>query len=63
MYLRIADQRARLLGLYPKEPQVHFNINDGKAAPELMRIEFVLPDEPQPKPVDVTPEPKPDTAA
>jgi hypothetical protein len=23
MYLRIADQRARLLGLYPKEPQVH----------------------------------------
>src|SRR6516225_3421427 len=50
MYLRIADQRARLLGLYPKEPQVHFNPPAGDQ-PEVMRIEFVLPSEP----VDVTP--------
>jgi transposase-like protein len=58
MYLRIADQRARLLGLYPKEPQVHFNIGDGKPEAEpVMRIEFVLPDKPPPEPVDATPVP------
>jgi transposase-like protein len=58
MYLRIADQRARLLGLYPKEPQVNLNIAPDQ--PETLRIEFVLPDAPPPSLVDVTPESKPD---
>jgi hypothetical protein len=29
MHLRLADHRAKLLGLYPKEPQVNLNIGDG----------------------------------
>ena len=56
LHLDISDRRAKLLGLYPKEPQVHFNI-PGADQPELMRIEFVLPDKPPPAPVDVTPQP------
>ena len=54
LYLDIRDRRAKLLGLYPKEPQVHFNI-PGTDQPELIRIEFVLPDKPPPASVGVTP--------
>jgi hypothetical protein len=54
MYLRIADQRARLLGLYPKEPQLAMSLNAANNEQlEAMRIEFVLPEPPEP--VDVTP--------
>jgi hypothetical protein len=53
LYLDIRDRRAKLLGLYPKEPQVHLNVPVADQ-PELMRIEFVLTDKP-PEPVDVTP--------
>src|SRR6516164_7083460 len=42
MYLRIADQRAKLLGLYPKEPQVNFNLPAGDQ-PEMLQINFVVP--------------------
>ena len=58
-YLRIADHRARLLGLYPKEPQVHLNIGDGEKPETTINVRFVLPparqEEPAP-PTDVTPE-------
>src|SRR5262249_25558523 len=55
MYLRIADQRARLLGLYPKEPQLAMSVaNSNSGQLELMRIEFVLPD---PQPVEDEPPP------
>ena len=61
MYLRIADQRARLLGLYPKEPQLAMSLNAANNGQlEAMRIEFVLPEPQEPPPVDVTPEPQPD---
>ena len=53
LYLDISDRRAKLLGLYPKEPQVHLNVPVADQ-PELMRIEFVIPDKPL-EPVDVTP--------
>jgi transposase-like protein len=60
MYLRIADQRAKLLGLYPKEPQVHFNPRAGDQ-PEMLQINFVVPSRNEgPPPVDVTPQPQPD---
>ena len=54
LYLDIADRRAKLLGLYPKEPQVHLSIPVADQ-PDRMRIEFVLPDKPQPASVGVTP--------
>jgi hypothetical protein len=54
MYLRIADQRARLLGLYPKEPQVNFNLPAGDQ-PDFLQINFVTPS--RKEPADVTPEP------
>jgi hypothetical protein len=55
MYLRIADQRAKLLGLYPKEPQVNFNLPAGDQ-PDFLQINFVVPSRKQgPPPVDVTP--------
>jgi hypothetical protein len=60
MYLRIADQRAKLLGLYPKEPTV--NLNPPASEPlEGLRIEFVVPGrKEEPPPVDVTPRGPPD---
>src|SRR6516164_2061725 len=54
LYLDISDRRAKLLGLYPKEPQVHLNIPVADQ-PDRMRIEFVLPDKPPPASVGVTP--------
>ena len=62
MYLRLADHRARLLGLYPKEPQVHLNV--GGDGPSEFKINFVLPPPREevspPPPVDVTPQGPPD---
>src|SRR6516225_2338736 len=51
MYLRIADQRARLLGLYPKEPQAHFNLPAGGDQVEMIKITFVMPEKRQIEPV------------
>jgi hypothetical protein len=60
MYLRIADQRARLLGLYPKEPQVNFSL-PAADQPDFLQINFVVPSRKQePPPVDVTPQGPPD---
>src|SRR6516225_10180111 len=60
MYLRIADQRAKLLGLYPKEPQVNFNLPAGDQ-PDFLQINFVVPSrKEEPPPVDVTPQGPPD---
>jgi transposase-like protein len=60
MYLRIADQRAKLLGLYPKEPQVNFNLPAGDQ-PDFLQINFVVPSRKEkPPPVDVTPQGSPD---
>jgi hypothetical protein len=50
MYLRIADQRARLLGLYPKEPQVNFNLPAGDQ-PEMLQINFVVPSRKEEPPI------------
>ena len=59
MYLRIADQRAKLLGLYPKEPQVNFNLPAGDQ-PEMLQINFVVPTKRnEPPPLDVIPTPSP----
>jgi hypothetical protein len=58
MYLRLADHRAKLLGLYPKEPQMHLNV--GGDGPSEFKINFVLPPPREevcpPPPVDVTPQ-------
>jgi hypothetical protein len=59
--LRIADQRARLLGLYPKEPQVHFNLPAGDQPETTLLINFVVPSrKEEPPPVDVTLQGPPD---
>ena len=63
MYLRLADHRAKLLGLYPKEPQVNFNVGADGGGGEF-KIRFCLP-EPRREPgtappVDVTPSGPPD---
>ena len=56
MYLRIADQRARLLGLYPKEPQLAMSLNAANNEQlEAMRIEFVLPEPREPRPEPANP--------
>ena len=61
MYLRIADQRARLLGLYPKEPQVHFDLPASDQPETTLLINFVVPSrKEEPPPVDVTPQGPPD---
>jgi transposase-like protein len=60
MYLRIADQRAKLLGLYPKEPTVYLNPPASEPL-EGLRIEFVIPGrKEEPPPIDVTPKGPPD---
>ena len=52
MYLRIADQRAKLLGLYPKEPTVNLNVPASEPL-EGLRIEFVMPGrKEEPLPID-----------
>ena len=61
MYLRLADHRAKLLGLYPKEPAVNLNIGDGDGSGGF-KINFCLPPPREPDaapPVDVTAHPPP----
>jgi hypothetical protein len=64
MYLRIADFRCRLLGLFPRESQLNLNVGgDGDGATGF-KINFCLPPPRQevspPPPVDVTPQGPPD---
>jgi transposase-like protein len=60
MYLRIADQRARLLGLYPRDgqPSVLLNLGrDGEPVQPSIAVSFVLPSpKAEQPPVDVTPQ-------
>jgi hypothetical protein len=59
MYLRLADHRAKLPGLYPKEPQVNLNIGDGDGSGGF-KINFCLPPPRQPDAADVTAHGPPD---
>jgi hypothetical protein len=40
MYLKIADHRAKLLGLYGREQQLHLNVGGGEGG---FKINFCLP--------------------
>ena len=64
MYLRIADQRGRLLGLYPRDGQQQVMLNvDGGGEPTI-RVAFVLPpkrdEASSAAPIDVTSKMEPD---
>jgi hypothetical protein len=63
--LKIQNQRARLLGLYPDKPSpvtVSFGGRVPNAEDEGIRVEFVRPShnwDDDPRPIDVTPKPAP----
>jgi hypothetical protein len=64
MFLRLQDQRARLLGLYPKQdgtPSMLLNVNqNGQPSEQSINVTFVVPSAKEiPPPIDVTPEAKP----
>jgi hypothetical protein len=61
MYLRRADHRAKLLGLYAREPHVNLNVGDGAGGD--IKINFCLPPPREPvaaPPVDVVAHGPPD---
>jgi hypothetical protein len=63
-YLKIADMRARLCGLYPRDGHPSLLLNVGSDTPGMpgINVSFVLPSpKPEPPaPIDVTPAAKPD---